>query len=256
MPIPADELDELLALMNVRHSLADLLGAAVAEQLTPLPPVPDDAVTRRACDELIAEYGHGETLVPIADAAFRIPRWVFIEHAVRRHGMLVHGSADPGIAVFTPRRATDNLIGGDQPRVYAASSGVLAGFYAIIDRPRLDELPVIPALINLYLPAQGEYPDRFMFALDWRALPNAPWRRGTVYLLEREAFTADHRGEQWYSPNPVVPRMALGFGPEDWPLLGQVRGADVLAFLRRSARSLDGWPWWPDPSIYPGATSR
>jgi hypothetical protein len=256
MPIPADELDELLTLMHVRQDLRAILSAAVPEQLTPLPPLPEDDRTLHACEELIAAFGRGETLAHLPDGALKVPRWIFVEHAVRRYGFLAHGSANPDITVFEPHAAQDNLVGGEQPRVYAASSGVLAGFYAIVDRARLDELPVIPALINLYVPPQDGGIDRFLFALDWRALPYAPWRRGTLYLLPRETFTADHGGEQWYSAEPVVPRIALSFGPEDWPLLDQVRGADVLSFLRRGVTSLRGWPWWPDPSIYPATLAQ
>lgn len=254
MPIPPEELDELIALMRVRHDLRTILSAVVPEQLTPLPLLPDDEWTHHACAQLIADCGSGPAPVRIPDAAFTMPKWMFVEHAVRRHGFLVHGSANPDIAVFEPRVAHDNLVGGDQPRVYAASSGVLAGFYAVIDRPRLDELPVVPALINLYVPPRDDgVVDSFLFALDWRALPWAPWRRGTVYLLPRESFTADHHDEQWYSPTPVVPRLAVAVGPENWPLLDQVRGLDVLAFLRRCNSSLAGCPWWPDPMIYPDA---
>jgi hypothetical protein len=257
VPIPPDEIAPLQELVGVRHHLRDLLAAVARDQLIPLPPLPTDADTLHACDELLARFGQGEGPTHIPDDAFSIPKWVFVEHAIRHGGFLAHGSADPQITCFEPRAAQDNLAGGEQPRVYAASSGVLAGFYAVVDRRRLDELPVIPGLINVYVPPlETGDADRFHFALDWRALPYAPWRRGTVYLLPRAPFTADEAGEQWFSREPVAPRLTLSLAPEEWPLLGAVRGADVLAFLRRLNHSHDGWPWWPDPAVYPDAVAR
>jgi hypothetical protein len=252
MPIAPDELTALQELISVRHHLRDILDAAVHEQLTPLPPLPGDPATLQACEALIDRYARDGVCTHIPDEAFSIPKWVFIEHAIRQGSYLAHGSGNASIAMFEPRVAHDNLEGGDQPRVYAASSGVLAGFYAIVDRQRLDELLLIPALINLYIPPHaGSDDDRFHFALDWRALPYRPWQRGTLYLLPRTTFESDHRGEQWFSAEPVVPQLTISLAPEEWPLLDQVRGADIIAFLRRINQSLAGWPWWPDPTIYP-----
>jgi hypothetical protein len=164
MPIPPDELALLLELVTVRHNMRDILAAAERDQLTPRPSLPDDAATLRACEELLARFNHGSAPVHIPDDAFAIPKWVFIEHALTRYGFVAHGSPNAAIDRFEPRVARDTLEGGDQPRVYAASSRRAAGFYAIVDRQRLDTLPVIPALINLYVPARNEQEqDHFLF---------------------------------------------------------------------------------------------
>lgn len=255
MPIPTADLEQLTALMDVKHEMRDILDAIAFDQLIPLPPVPNDLATLTECDALIARWVAPGEGVLIPDAAFaRVPKWVFLEHAVKRHGLLVHGSANPDIALFEPRTASDNLVGGATPRVYAASSGVLAGFYAVVDRARLDALPVIPALNNLYVPRRdtsGNLIERFQFALDHRALSHFPWHTGTVYMLQRDAFTPDHDGEQWFSEQPVLPSAKVSLAPEEWPLLHHVRGVDFIALLRRSEQGLDGMPWWGDAAIYP-----
>lgn len=254
MPIPPLELNQLAAFADVKYAMSDILAAVVFEQLIPLPPLPTDAMTKEACAELFQQYVASGTNVPIPDTAFRIPKWVFLEYMVKHYGMLVHGSADASIIQFEPRIAHDNLQGGDQLRVYAASSGILAGFYAIVDRQRLSTLPVIPALNNLYVARHspgGHMQEAFHFALDHRALPDTPWHTGTVYLLANDTFTADVGNEQWWSEQVICPRAHLTLRPEEWPLLPHVRGVDFIALLQRSQQGLAGTPWWGDPSIYP-----
>ncbi len=254
MPIPPVELEQLARFTEVKHTMHDILAAMEFDQLIPLPALPNNLATTQACDELYQQYivtGNGDF---IPDAAFTVPKWVFLEYLVKQRTMLLHGSANPDIAIFEPRAAQDNLVGGDTPRVYAASSGVLAGFYAVVDRNRLEELPVIPALNNVYVARvddQGRLDERFQFALDYRALPHNPWRTGTVYVLDAAPFTPDHSNEQWFSEQPVIPRTKVRLAPAEWPLLDRVRGVDFLALLERSAQSLKGMPWWGDPAIYP-----
>ncbi|MBC8160166.1 MAG: hypothetical protein H7Z42_03020 [Roseiflexaceae bacterium] len=166
------------------------------------------------------------------------------------------GSAHASITHFAPRIAQDNLTGGDQPRVYAASSGILAGFYAVVDRQRLGELPVIPALNNVYVAKRdptGQLHEAFQFAVDYRALAYTPWHTGTVYMLASDTFTPDHGDQQWWSAQAVAPRARLTLQPDEWSLLNQVRGVDFIALLHWSHQGLDGMPWWGDASIYPSA---
>ncbi len=254
MPIPEDELAQLLPLLEVQHDMRAMLEAIDFEQLIPAPTLPADEATLRSCSSLF--YRHvsqaGGALIP--DHAFNVPKWVFLEHAIRRHGVLAHGSANGSIDVFEPRAAQDNLKGGSTPRVYAASSGILAGFYAVIDRAKLNDLPVIPALNNLYAPRRdvnGSLIERFQFALDYRALPGFPWHEGTVYLLPADTFTPDHDGEQWFSEQPVMPLAKVRLTPQDWPLLEQVRGMNFIEFLRRMNAGYEGMPWWNDDAVYP-----
>jgi hypothetical protein len=254
MPIPEDELAELMPLLDVRHDMREILDAIDFEQLIPAPALPNDDATLNASADLFyrfIEHGNG-TLIP--SDVFTVPKWVFLEHLIKQHGMLVHGSAKDNIDVFEPRAAQDNLKDGHRPRVYAASSGILAGFYAVVDRDKLNELPIIPALNNLYVPrhdAESKLIERFQFALDYRALPHFPWHEGAVYVLPSDAFTPDHDGEQWFSEQPVRPRAKVQLAPRDWPLLDQVRGVNFIEFLKRMNAGYAGMPWWKDAAVYP-----
>ena len=255
MPIPEDELALLMPLLEMRHDMREILAAINFDQLIPAPALPGDVATISACDDLFHRYvEHGDG-AQIPNNAFNMPKWVFLEHLIKRHGMLAHGSANGNIDAFEPRAAQDNLKDGHLPRVYAASSGILAGFYAVIDREKLNELPIIPALNNLYVPrrnADGKLEERFQFALDYRALPHFPWHEGTVYALPADTFTPDHDGEQWFSERVVRPRAKLQLAPADWPLLHQVRGVNFIEFLTRMNAGYAGMPWWKDAAIYPG----
>lgn len=254
MPIPEDELAELMPLLEVRHDMRDILATIDFEQLIPAPALPEDDATLNACRVIFHRHVEQVDGAPIPDKAFDVPKWVFLEHVIKQHGMLAHGSANDTIDRFEPRAAQDNLKGGDTPRVYAASSGILAGFYAVIDRSKLDELPVIPAMNNLYVPrrdAAGRLIERFQFALDYRALPHFPWREGTVYLLPANTFTSDHDGEQWFSEVPVRPHTKVRLAPADWPLLNQVRGVNFIEMLKRMNAGVAGMPWWKDTAVYP-----
>ena len=254
MPIPQDELEQLIPLLEARHDMREILAAIDFDQLISAPMLPDDDATLIECADLyhrFVEQGEG---AQIPNEAFTMPKWVFLEHLINRHDILVHGSANPNIDIFEPRVAQDNLKDGHIPRVYAASSSILAGFYAIVDRDRLNALPIIPALNNLYVPrhdARGKLIERFQFALDYRALPHFPWRVGTVYVLLNETFVPDHDGEQWFNEQPVRPRAKVQLSPNDWPLLDQVRGVNFIEFLKRMNAGYAGMPWWKDAAVYP-----
>jgi hypothetical protein len=254
MPIPEDELAELMPLLDVRQDMREILEAIDFDQLIPAPALPSDDATLNACAHLFHRFVEQGKGIQIPDEAFTVPKWVFLEHLIKRHGMLMHGSANGDITVFEPRAAQDNLKDGHLPRVYAASSGILAGFYAVVDREKLNALPIIPALNNLYVPrrdADGMRIERFQFALDYRALPHFPWHKGTVYVLPAETFAPDHDGEQWFSDQSVRPLAKVKVAPHDWPLLNQVRGVNFIEFLKRMNAGYAGMPWWKDAAVYP-----
>ena len=253
-PVPPEDAERFSQLATATYRLADLLEAADVSVMVPRPELPDDPVTVARVDEVIDRCVGKQHAVPeLSRDRVRLPLWVFLEHAVRHRGLLLHGSNRLDLEVLTPRAAEDNLEGGGAPRVHAASSGILAAFYAVVDRDRLSQLPVVPALNNLYVAREGVHglEEYFHFALDYRALPHRPWRTGAVYLLERAGFEPDEGQEQWFSTRQVTPIARVVVQAQDWPLLDSVRGVDFVALLERSALGLDGLPWWPDPTIYP-----
>ncbi|HEU0055076.1 MAG TPA: hypothetical protein VFQ39_17940 [Longimicrobium sp.] len=94
----------------------------------------------------------------------------------------------------------------------------------------------------------GEPREGFWFVIDHRALPHSPWQEGTVYLLPRGPFVADHREMQWYATTAVDPLARIAVAAEDFPLLGEVRGIDWFEDARRGTV---GAPFRGDPLLYP-----
>ena len=85
-------------------------------------------------------------------------------------------------AVTRPRVTRDTFDGGEIPKIYAASSGLMAMFYAILDGERLWELPCLPGRSALCVrwTENGERKEGYWFTIDYRAIPYAPWRAGTA----------------------------------------------------------------------------
>ena len=206
-PVPPEDAERFSQLATATYRLADLLDAADVSVMVPRPELPDDPATVARVDEVIDGCVGEHTVAELSRDRVHLPVWVFLEHAVRHRGLLLHGSNRLDLEVLTPRAAEDNLEGGGVPRVHAASSGILAAFYAVVDRDRLSRLPVVPALNNLYVAREGDQglEEYFHFALDHRALPHRPWRTGAVYLLDRDGFEPDEGQEQWFSTRPVTP---------------------------------------------------
>lgn len=252
------ELDELLELAKQRHSLQETYDALALHELVAPPPIPWDPATLAACDAAYHRWVAPGDNARVPRQELGLPPWIFLEYLVHRHGVLAHGSADDGIEVFEPRAAHDNLADGDAPKIHAASSGVTALFYAIIDRRRLLEIPCVPAFGTIQAPreVEGETRDGFWFVVDFRALPYRPWRNGTVYLLPRDSFRDEHRGMQWTSPAPVHPLARIAVTPDDFPLLHHVYGLDFAEDHRRANAGIPGFPWRGDPAVYPDPRYR
>jgi hypothetical protein len=58
------------------------------------------------------------------DYRLSAPKWQFLQHAVNRGDILLHGSSNPDIQLFEPRKATDVREFGDRAAVYAAADGI------------------------------------------------------------------------------------------------------------------------------------
>lgn len=252
------ELDELLGLAKQRHSLQETYDALALHELLAPPAAVWDAATLAACDAAYHRWVAPAGNARVDRATLGVEPWIFLEYLVRRRDCLVHGSATDDITVFEPRAANDNLNGGDTPKVHAASSGLTAIFYAIIDRARLLEIPCVPAFSTVQAPREvdGETRDGLWFVVDYRALPYRPWRGGTVYVLPRAPFRAEHRAMQWSSPRPVRPLARIHVTPADFPLLDQVYGLDFAEDHRRANAGVPGFPWRGDPAVYPDPRYR
>lgn len=245
------ELDQYLKISAKRRlSLEEVYAGLALDELVPPPPVQWDQSTLALCERAYARWVEPGNGGAIPREALPVAPWIFLEYLVKHQEVLLHGASHSDFEVIEPRRASDNLKGGDQVKLHAASSGIHAAFYAIVDRQRLVEVPCIPVMHPVYATweCRGESREGFWFALDHRALPFQPWRAGCVYVLPREPFTDEYRRMQWATPGSVRPLARLEFRPEDFPLLHEVRGLECFEEARRG---VEGFPWRGDPRVYP-----
>lgn len=182
------------------------------------------------------------------------PKWQFLCYVAEQHQLALHGSGNAEIALFEPRQSNDINDFGNQKAVYAASDGLWPMFFAIIDRDR------IPSITNACMRLADEtgtlHGPFYVFSVSQAALPQQPWRTGTVYLLPRTTFTAQPpmvvggyhvHIAQLASPEPVLPLAKLSVTPADFPFLKHIRGHND-ARLHEYATALETGAAWPDAS--------
>jgi len=181
------------------------------------------------------------------------PKWQFLCHLADHHHLAMHGSGDPNIALFEPRQSNDLNEFGNQKAVYAASDGIWAMFFAIVDRARVNS--ITNACVRLEDETGTLYGPYYVFSVSQSALPNRPWRTGTVYLLPRESFmdqpsmafgASKVHIAQLASTEPVQPLAKLTVTPEDFPFLEQIRG-HIDERLQEYADALSTGAPWPIP---------
>jgi hypothetical protein len=92
-----------------------------------------DAKAHLAFDELLDTTLHlgGCPTIPFT---LPWPKWQFLCHLADHHDIALHGSGDANIALFEPRQSQDLNEFGNQKAVYAASDGLWAMFFAVVDR--------------------------------------------------------------------------------------------------------------------------
>ena len=91
-----------------------------------------------------------------------------------------------------------------------------------------------------------------IFSITRAALEKRAFGRGMIYFLPRKTFVQQppevHGGRrvafaQWASLEPVTPLARIGVGPDDFPLLAEMRGhIDEIVFPRAVAEP-HGFPW-------------
>jgi len=246
-----------LGLNKKKTTLEEVYQGTRFDQLIPFPAFSLDAKLKRQCEVLFKERVLSNASEIIPNDAFSMPKWIFLEYLVKYQNALLHGSANP-ILRFEPRSSQDNIVDGHLPRVYAASSGIMATFFAILDRPFLTKRGIC-AMNVFYAPFQdatGETREGFHFAVDYRCLPMKPYQKGIVHVLSRDSFTSDSRGMQWYSEIPVVPQAMIEMSPEDFPLLQDIRGIDWEFLAKNFPDTMEGFPWINDESLYPRNKNR
>lgn len=182
------------------------------------------------------------------------PKWQFLCHLADHHAIALHGSGDPDIALFEPRQANDLNEFGNQKAIYAASDGLWAMFFAVVDRERV--MSITNACIRLADERGILLDPNYVFSVSQSALPRQPWRTGTVYLLPRNTFITQPpmtfgpyqvHFAQLASFVPVQPLAKLTVTPTDFPFLSQIRGHDDERLQEYATALQTGAPWPGDP---------
>jgi hypothetical protein len=209
----------------------------------------DAADTTASFDRLLEETvarGNAEEIVYTLAA----PKWQFLCYACEHSSIVLHGSGDAAIAEFEPRKADDLAEFGNRRAVYAASDGIWAMYFAIVDRDNH-----VSSLVNAcfrVVTETGKSEPYYFFSVNGDALPHRPWRRGTIYLLPREPFEPQPRQSirgweievaQWASAVPVRPLAKLSVGPEDFPFLDRIVPHDPAVLRERARADPEGFPW-------------
>ena len=217
--------------------------------LLPRPPMPDDAATIAAFERLYAAMvtaGGGEIAYDLA-----APRWQFLCYLTDTKNIVLHGSGNPAIANFEPRKSNDVNEFGDRRAIYAASDGIWPLYFAILDCDRYG-MSLINSAVRVHQERGHRSAPFYFFSITREALAHKPYRRGTIYILPRESFEQQapqtHQGRtidplQWASAVPVAPLARLAVGPEDFPFLDRMRGHDDLSTFARARQDPDGFPW-------------
>jgi AraC-like DNA-binding protein len=229
------------------------------EQLVTPPPSAWDAPTIATCAQIYHLYVEPAAGGWIPDAAFcDVPRWVFLEYAVQRRAVLLTGTGDPGLSRLEPVVLSRNLTGWNVPRSFAFANSADAIFRAILDQGRLQTLdcPIKSTMAWRFVEAGAPARWGFYFGIDYRALPCAPWRPGTVYLYSRANFPPDYETAPYLADRPIRPLARLTVYPRDFPLLDRVEGVDVVAQTERQSDTFCGYPWVTDPGIHPQRWQR
>ena len=193
--------------------------------------------------------GQGDWL----SAPLPVPKWAFLCWLADEKGLLMHGSGNSDITTFEPRTPFDNSPDdfSKQTAVFAASDGIWAIFYAVIDRVNF-RLRMLNGALQ-FKTAEGWTRMHYFFSVTQEVLKKYPWREGVVYILPIEGFVRQppyalgRHGRilepHWASLKSVQPLAKLAVTPEDFPFLSQVRGHDNEEVMANAAREPYGFPW-------------
>lgn len=194
------------------------------------PPLEVDALLRR----------HGD-----------IDPWKFLCGVADRRRIAFHGTGDPGIESFEPRRPVDFAPFGDQEAVFATSDPIWSMFYAVVDRDRYEITLNNGCIVVLDGEGRPGTP-HYYFSISRQALPERPWRTGYVYFLPADTFVEQPPGAyagstarvpQLASPVPVTPFARLRVTPDDFPFLAQIRGHEDERLGEYAQAVMAAAPW-------------
>ncbi len=176
---------------------------------------------------------------------------MFLSYITDCTELLVHGSPTRGIDILKPiRRSRDVDPTGYEDQLLAASDGLRAMWFAILDKSRMGGLTC-----NYSTTATDDRGNRYtlyLFSVGTSAVDEFPFAKGMMYVLPRESFTSIS-GVEWATRESVKPLMRLPVEPEDFPYLEFVKGVDPERMIQRIESGYEGYPWPDDPEIFPVA---
>jgi hypothetical protein len=180
-----------------------------------------------------------------------VPTWAFLIWLNHTKNYLMHGTGDPNITVFEPRQSNDVGWFGNQKAVYAASDGIWAMFFAILNRPTIP-MSISNAAVRLETDPEQ---DIYFFSVSDTAITQGAFRQGWVYVLPRDGFeqepSAAHEGvkthaHHWASLQEVKPLFRVAVDAPDFPFLHQIRAHNDEILWQRVERNRNGFPWVED----------
>lgn len=216
------------------------------------PDVHIDEKTHLAFDELLASTLRMSGC-PTIEFTLPQPKWQFLCYLADHHDIALHGSGNPSIDLFEPRQPHDLTEFGNQKAVYAASDGLWSMFFAIVDRERVGS--ITNACVRLEDETGNMHGPFYVFSVSKSAIPNQPWRTGTVYLLPKQTFitqssipfgSSQVHIAQLASFESVQPLAKLTVTPNDFPFLSQIRGHDDERLQEYATALQTGSPWPED----------
>jgi hypothetical protein len=141
------------------------------------------------------------------------PKHAFFRYLLTRRPVLLHGTGDPTIESFEPRRQTD-YDNEWTNAVFATDDPIWPIFFAAVNRP------VARSLVNACNRRSGRSHYYFSIGMDPRS--EDAWRQGWIYVLPRDTFQPHRVGSEWESPVAVHPLARLRVEPNDFPFLADV----------------------------------
>jgi hypothetical protein len=221
------------------------------------PPLTLDDSTQAAVEEFLAilQADTSKRTLDVDEALLDYPDltlWHFLVGIADGQRMAFHGTGDPNIESFEPRKPIDFAPFGDQKAVFATSDPIWAMFYAIVDRDRHDITLSNGCIVVVDAEGRPGTPHYF-FSISRDALEKRPWRTGHVYLLPAKTFVEQEAGPyagqvarvpQLASAVPVTPLARVRVSPDDFPFLAQIGGHDDerLAEYAQAVMSAASWP--------------
>jgi hypothetical protein len=189
-----------------------------AERLVLRTPLRRTLLTAPAAEADVPAFQRLVQAIDVADGAevgydAAAPKHAFFRYLIERRPVLLHGTGDPTIDLFTPRRQTD-YDNEWTNAVFATDDPIWPLFFAVVNRP------VARSLINACSRRYGE--SHYYFSIGADPKSGEAWREGWIYVLPRETFRLHPSGPEWLSPVAVQPLARFAVTPADFPFLGDV----------------------------------